>query len=322
MKVYISVLSILLILSLGVISTAGAVEKPLIVGLLKPDKVIVPFAVFQNNQWKNPWPRPKYYETSPSNTVTGLAAPWFKRYIGNVSTWYLWGDGFQGTKLSAGKIVKTASHCGEEDVWGIAVTNALSSKVEVESRDKIGAVFCKQVTVSPFQKISASKSLEALIKPIFDKQEAKAIAAPKKDSYSYSFQQLFPKEANQRTSKNLNIATVYKAILPGSKDAIEYVIAERYYDNPRGSDCKLISYWVGWIFVGATSRVIQSDFTLTNCDHQYVPSADPFAIATVQGKSFIVVQENGYESESYTIYSLDGKISKLREAISTYGGGC
>jgi hypothetical protein len=68
-----------------------------------------------------------------------------------------------------------------------------------------------------------------------------------------------------------------------------------------------------------STRIIDSEITLPDCDYKEVLRARPLAMIVVGGKRFIVVQQSGYGSEAYTIYTLARKIHK---AITTFGGGC
>jgi hypothetical protein len=303
---------ICIVLLFSLLPNVSASETPLIIGLVKPNMVIVPFAIFEKGQWKNPWPKPKGYSPSDPNTISDLTSPWFKRFLSGVPNWYVWGKGLKGSKVTATKIVETGSHCGT--VWGLALPGTLPLKDEGYDEMKIGAAFSRNVAASFFEEISPPSAVQGLVKPIFERQETEVI--------SFERNQIFPKTAGERGSRNLDIRAIYRATIPGSQETIEHVTAERLYEAPTGEydpTCKLVSYWEGWILGGKSAQLIDAAMTLTDCDYKEVLRARPFAIVVLGKKRFIIVQESGYESENYTIYLLDRKLLK---AMTTYGGGC
>jgi hypothetical protein len=300
------------VLFFSLLPKVSASETPLIIGLVKTNMVIVPFAIFEKGQWKNPWPKPKGYSPSDPNTISDLTSPWFKHFLNGVSNWYVWGKDLKGSKITATKIIETRSHCGT--VWGLVPPGTPILKGEGYDEMKIGTAFSRNVAASFFEEISPPSALQGLVKPIFERQETEVI--------SFQRNRFFPKTAGERGSRNPDIKAVYRATIPGSREMIELVVAERLYEAPTGEydpTCKLVSYWEGWILGGKSAQVIDAAMTLTDCDYKEVLRARPFAIVVLGKKRFVIIQESCYESENYTIYVLD---RKLRKAITTYGGGC
>jgi hypothetical protein len=71
-------LSFVLLMSLLVTNALAAPsEQSFIVGLLRPDGLIIPFAYFNGTDFINPWQKPRDYGPTDPNTITDLDVPWF-----------------------------------------------------------------------------------------------------------------------------------------------------------------------------------------------------------------------------------------------------
>ena len=60
--------------------------------------------------------------------------------------------------------------------------------------------------------------------------------------------------------------------------------------------------------------------TLTDCDHKNLARVTPFAIASIDGRWFILGEELGYESERYVIFEIEPRAIVRRVAV--WAGGC
>jgi hypothetical protein len=73
-----SVLFFVLLVSLLITTALAAPSKQgFVVGLLRPDGLIIPFAYFNGTDFINPWQKPRDYGPTDPNTITDLDVPWF-----------------------------------------------------------------------------------------------------------------------------------------------------------------------------------------------------------------------------------------------------
>src|SRR5260370_11778043 len=65
-------------------------DRTLVVGVFRPDGVIVPFALYAQRRWTNPWhsPVPDAPPDEP-DTIADLPKPWYESFVKPAAEWYL-----------------------------------------------------------------------------------------------------------------------------------------------------------------------------------------------------------------------------------------
>ena len=78
----------------------------------------------------------------------------------------------------------------------------------------------------------------------------------------------------------------------------------------------------GWLLPtdDATLTVLDPKVFLTDCDAKEARTGVPLAAFRVSGQLFWVLQEHGYEDETYLIVEI--RASEVRYPIEVNGGGC
>jgi hypothetical protein len=78
----------------------------------------------------------------------------------------------------------------------------------------------------------------------------------------------------------------------------------------------------GWLMPAATGAyaVLSPKVFLTDCDLKEARTALPLGTFRVSRQMFWVLQEHGYEDESYLIVEI--RPSEIRYAVDVNGGGC
>ena len=78
----------------------------------------------------------------------------------------------------------------------------------------------------------------------------------------------------------------------------------------------------GWLVPtdDGTFKLLDPKVFLTDCDAKEARNGVPLAAFRVSGRSFWVLQEHGYEDETYLI--VDIRASAVRYPIEVNGGGC
>jgi hypothetical protein len=129
------------------------------------------------------------------------------------------------------------------------------------------------------------------------------------------------------------LATVHLAVTSlhrvgaGGDRSLYAFEARRTYAAQQGSfpdECDQVTIMTGWL-AGNVSDALTvipgaSAVELTNCDRKGVAVVEPLGAAVVDGRTFVVVVNHGYEGESYSIQ--DVSPAEVRETIIVHGGGC
>jgi hypothetical protein len=103
-----------------------------------------------------------------------------------------------------------------------------------------------------------------------------------------------------------------------------YFIASKAYEAPTSPPpgCELVTILTGWLTRDPYGRRVLVDATpyIDDCDGKEVRTGLPLATLEMDGRNFWVVQEHGYEDETYEIIELS---SRGAERLLTFeGGGC
>ena len=104
-----------------------------------------------------------------------------------------------------------------------------------------------------------------------------------------------------------------------------YFVAEKKYSTaryPEAAQCTAVTIMTGWLMPTDTGTyaVLHPRVFLTDCDAKEGRTAVPFGAFRVSNQLYWVIQEHGYEDESYLIAEL--RQSGIRYPIEVNGGGC
>jgi hypothetical protein len=66
--------------------------------------------------------------------------------------------------------------------------------------------------------------------------------------------------------------------------------------------------------------LLSSEFEVTDCDMKNVSTGEAISLIRIKDLVYIVHMNIGYESESYSIFSLGN--GRLKQVLKTFGGGC
>lgn len=282
----------------GVDRTRRQNSAPFVVGMLREDGVLVPFARYNNERWSGP------------KSLADQAKPWFER--GSFpATWYFWPSLDSPTVLKAIKVVRVENHC--QTIWAIQ-SNLPRPPGEVDRRDNIGVALDVKQKVESFMRLEGqareSADLSSLVKSSFEKAEQARMPKtnPWRDAWTpATLQKLY------RSRARVNGQHIY------------YFEAEKQYENRPGSadpSCKDVSFFQGWIMRRSDERLIlmSSSLALTDCDMKTERSTAPFGVIAIKDRTFLIAEEHGYEDESYIIFEIRG--STIRRVLEASGGGC
>lgn len=296
----------------------------LTVGILREDGVIAPFAQYANRKWTNPWhSRQPGDQADEQDTIADLPKPWFHSFVKPSSEWYLPSATGELTTIKTSKNVQVCSHC--QQVWGLLSDYPTPRQPEKnECVRNVGAVFSEKKQARAMETITNSsagwKQMLKFLGPEFERAEKVGISRIVSQQYSAQLP-----SAKERARVPLSLLNLYRTQLGDDGRLLFYFEASKEYSKPRDANdagCNNVSLLGGWAIRNPKGKLIllDSQFSPTDCDMKEGGLALPFAVLRLDGKTFVIVEEDSYEGESYII--LEIQKNHVRRVLETYAGSC
>jgi hypothetical protein len=290
------------------------------VAVLRSDGVITPFATYWRGLWLAPWQQPQGYP-SEINSLSDQRSPWFTKYEKSTPIWYTTQAGAQqAMTLRASKLVEIDNHCSTN--WGLQ-TDYAGAKREEGQHTNVGIALSEPaLIVAPLRldpRAAESNAIISLIRRNFDNDERSWLARP-----DMAWRAKLVPRAGVRAQQSPAIVNLYRVSASDGR-ALYSFEAERRYPKPRGADdeaCENLSAFAGLLLQEAHRlRFIEQQFALSDCDAKEITYSLPLGLIRDGGREFLILQEHGYEDESYTILELlrSGLLRRLRRIEV---GGC
>jgi len=300
-----------------------ASDDTFIVGILRADGVIAPFARYANRKWTNPWHKSKPDDqTNDQATIADLEKPWFQSFVKPSGEWYLWSPAGDAKTIKTSDAVQVCSHCAQ--VWGLTSDYPNQEKPEKNQCVRnLGTVLSEKKPARTMEKLTDAsgdwKQMMTFLGPEFVRTESSGLL----DTISHYTAQLPP--AEERARKPLSILNLYRSQITDDGQLLFYFEASKEYPKPPDSNdvgCDNISLLGGWALRDAQGNLalLDSQFNPTDCDWKEGGRVLPFVILQLDGKTFAIVEEDSYEGESYTI--LEIRNDGVRRVLETYAGSC
>jgi hypothetical protein len=104
-----------------------------------------------------------------------------------------------------------------------------------------------------------------------------------------------------------------------------YFVAEKKYrtpSDPQDPSCGRVTVMTGWLFPAEDGALTLRDpkVFVSDCDQKDVRTALPLGAVLVSNRVFWILQEHGYEDETYLIAEV-GR-TEIRYSLEVNGGGC
>jgi hypothetical protein len=290
------------------------------VAVLRSDGVVVPFATYWRGLWLAPWQPPPGYPPE-INSVSNLPSPWFTKYEKTTPIWHATGAGArQAVTLHASKLLEVDNHCSTN--WGWQTDYAGAEREEGQHESVGIAINEPAVIVAPARLDPHSAELKPIISLIlrrFESDERSWLARP-----DMAWRAKSVPRAGVRAKQSPAVVKLYRIGASGGRTLYSFQ-AERRYAKPRGSHdpgCESLSAFAGILLQESHRiRLVERQFALSDCDAKEVTYSLPLGLIRDGGRDFLILQEQGYEDESYTILELlrGGLLRRLRRVE---GGGC
>lgn len=306
----------ILVLAALVVSTAGAQPRRFVVAIVRLDGRLVPFAAWNGTEWERAW-LGGYDGVAGTPAVDDVPSVWSRRGERVPRAWRVWpaaGGGPIPARVRSAEIVE--AHCDGQIALKTDLPEPKRKDPEVIIEGRFGvAMHDSAIPVSAIVQLPRSHVLwrraEQVVRAGFDAREtAQAQAAHRQ----------LPR---RHPIPAVRLSKLYRQA--GSSRSALYFEAERSYPTgPFFGDrtCPsrtIMTGWLGQAGAGALTLLDPRVF-VTDCDLKEPRIGLPLAALRVANRSFWILQEHGYEDETYHVVEVGS--SEVREAIKVDGGGC
>lgn len=296
-----------------------------LVAVLRADGALVPFAQYGNGGFYNPWPKPQPCrgctdEIYP-HSLGGLPKPWFAEGGRMPKRWYFRSPNGALTVLKALKIAEVENHSQKN--WAVR-TDFPHAPVESSHHRNVGVAITANIRIeSMIESKPEPDGLTSFIQEVFDAEETEKIERLATDDPSGTaslFKFGLPESAAERKRAEKK-TKFYRSESPINGEYLYYFQARKEYEIPRLASSGHVSLFSGWASVEASQGgqlgLIRSEIVFTDTDMKGSTTSLPLGILKLSGRTFIFVEEHGWEDESYVVLELNGGIHRLLE---TFGG--
>ena len=299
-----------LVLAAMMITSAAAQDQRFTVAIVRSDGALVPFAAYDAGRWERAWPEAD--EATDVKAVDSVPSVWRRRAGRVPGVWRVWpASGAPGTQVQVNGVEVVEAHCQGQ----IALKTDLTS-AKAQHPFKFGiAIDSASITVSAIEEVprsdaqwaAAERAALASFSLLEAAQTTKDRAQP-------------PRETPAPVAQ---IRALYRQMKAPRSPM--YFVAEKKYStarSPQDAQCSAVTIMTGWLVPTDTGTytVLDPKVFLTDCDAKEVRTAVPLGAFRVSNQLYWVIQEHGYEDESYLIAEL--RQSGIRYPIEVNGGGC
>jgi hypothetical protein len=292
--------ALLLLAAADTVSLAQPRVDPFVVGVLRRDGLIIPFASFDGRRWESAWPVNYRYLELPIS-VADIDRGWWGRSVPPPSKMTVWTDGKAGGELTLVAPAFVNVKCGRR--MGLR-SNYHPAELPPPPNEhpfpKDGLVVSGTQTVGAIETIAkdspeAVRVAAAIISEFNDAEDAAARAFT-------DWQHPFSKQ--QRRTRSIAIEALYRAPMDDAGWTAYYVEAVREYPpGPLDRGCGLRTVARGWVGIGPTDKqhYVELGAQVTYCDRFGATFMLPLGLIRAAGGTYWIYQLAGYESESYLI---------------------
>ncbi len=330
---------LLLVALLGGCVHAQADSNPFWLGVVRADKTIVPFAMYDGSSWSNPWPEGRQVDlnTLPDTTLNALdriPKAWYSPLPTVPREWYVISTKGVLDVVTVTRPVAVYSWC--ETYWGLLIGNA---EVPVNTHRVVlveGMASSEKLQTSPVISVGKDSAewgrLLEFIRPAFEKAEANDPPLSFTEQYRAALlkqgraiktpQDLTPED---RTRVELVLVQFDCVKTASDSSTVLHFEVERDYKKAKLLPERSLltrSCMEGWITVGSkgTLSLITSTFGFEHDAGGGIKRIIPLGTIVLDGKTLCIVRNRGYEGESYSVLEIGP--SGIKVLIDTYGGGC
>ena len=292
------------------VSPARDRDQRFTVAIVRPDGALVPFAAHDAGPWERAWPEAE--EATGVTSLDAVPSVWRKRGDPVPRVWTVW-PASGGTPIQArvGGIEVVKAHCSGQ----VALkTNLPGTKAEHPLKFGI-ALDSSSVPVGAVEEVRRSDAIWAAAERVV----LASFSALETAEAIRNAEQL-PHETPAPVAR---ITALYREAK--SPRSPLYVIAEKKYRtarSPQDPQCNISTIMTGWLVPrdDGTLTWLDPKVFLTDCDLKGPRTGIPLAAFRISDQLVWVLQEHGYEDETYLIVEIGAL--EVRYPIEFNGGGC
>ena len=290
-----------------------------IVGVLRRDALLVPFATYDGKRWKNYWPAPAVDADVPLN-LRNVSGRWWGP-VGPRDTWQIWTSDASPQMVNVRQPDWAPSYC--QKVVGLRTDYQphFRPPPAASPYPKDGLAVSPPHPVQPIEILGPDSSergdvIEA-IHARFVELEQDALTSLRNAHAGNP--RMFPMAPNEKDLRSMAPVAVDAMYAYGTLPRTYFVEAAREYR--KNGVCSAVVYIRGRVVrdSGKFSREgLQSGLSL--CDRANVSYMLPLGVMKLQASVFWIAQISGWNRESYTV--IDISPGSRAADLTTPGGGC
>lgn len=290
---------------------------PFVLGVLRRDGVVNPFAVFDGKDWTAPWPSDPRFLDLPIS-IESIPQKWWGK-AGAISQMTAWVGGVNRGTLHLERPAMVRLMCAPR----LGVISDYRSPQPapppgVQPYPKDGLAVSGDQRVEPIDVLSPASpewapAAARLLEP-FDKAEQAAISGFTDWKH--------PIARAERRKVSVELEAMYRAPMDQPGWVGYYVEAiKRYPPGPDDGDCGLITSAAGWIVAGPEAKgSTKLTARVTYCDRRGVTYMLPLGLIKAGGLTYWAYQLSGYNREGYGVSRPTPK--EIVGEVAYSGGNC
>lgn len=296
------------------------------VGVLRRDGLILPFAAFRGTTWSAPWPMNLHYMELPVN-VESIPEGWWGGVVDErdaLPKWTAWLTNGRNQPISVTGVQPLRVHC--------ATRMALRSEhqstepmplMPIGPFPKDGLAVTAGVSVERVEIVPptdpATAGLMATIVTDLNRAEEREIGAVAANGWRH------PVPRREREKLPVKLESWYRTTLPDGTQA-SYIEAVRTYPaRPEDDGCGLETLLSGWVLQqkARTEPRVQLGSRITYCDRVGAMYMLPFGTIQLRDRTFWISQLSGRSAEYYAVTELERNRARVvAEYLGGDGAGC
>lgn len=273
-------------------------ESPFVLGILRQDGVVLPFASFTGKDWESSWPDDVRWIELPL-TLGDVPKKWWGK-PGPPSQFTIWRDGTPQGRLQLDKPVMVSAACTRR----VAISSDYRAKElppppAVRPYPKDGLVISGPQRVEPLTTVPPGSpewnAARSVLADPLERAEMRAI-------------NLFtdwdhPVKHSERKKVPIELEAIYRAPMDREGWVAYHVEAvKRYAPGKEDEGCGLVTSATGWIGAGPGKKQwTQLSARITYCDRRGVSYFLPLGLMHLRGRTYWIYQSSGYEHERYYV---------------------
>lgn len=274
-------------------------NPPFVLGVLRRDGIVSPFASFDGRRWRARWPLDMRNRDVPIS-LDDVPGEWWG-IEPPPRTMAVWRDGVRSGSIALSGVTMVRPMC--EARVGLKSDyrpTELAPPPFERPYPKDGLVASADLSLERIESVEKgsadwNRALSLITEP-FNREETGA--ARSFTSWTH------PVRENHRKEVPISMEAVYRAPSSDPEWTAHYVEAVRQYPpGPQDKDgCGLATFASGWVMIGPKDQTrVRISAQVTYCDRKGVGYMLPFGFIRASGKVYWIYQFSGFDEEWYEV---------------------